>query len=99
MCANAYDKCPCTDPEGGQGSGPPPLENHKAIGLLINTGPDPMENHKATRPAFNVGPPSVCQRKASQMAFCCWADDGSLLVVFGSSLLSLTKKKSQLHPL
>ena len=47
----------CTDPEGDRGSGPPPpLENHKAIGLVINTGLDPMENHKATKPAFNVGP-------------------------------------------
>ena len=43
--------------EGGRGSTPPPLENDKAIGFLINTGPDPMENHKATKPACNVGPP------------------------------------------
>ena len=38
-----------------------PLENHKAIGLLMNflrnTGPDPLENHKATQPAFDVGIP------------------------------------------
>ena len=46
------------DPEevGGQGSGPPPLKNHKNIGFLSNTGPDPLKNHKATKPAFNVGP-------------------------------------------
>ena len=35
---------------------PPPLKNHKNIGLLCNTGPDLMKNHKATKPAFNVGP-------------------------------------------
>ena len=29
----------------GKTGGPdPPLENHKAIGFLINTGVDPMEN-------------------------------------------------------
>ena len=78
---------------------PPPLENHKAIGLLIKTGPDPIENHKTTGPAFNVGPPSVCQRKASQMVFRFWTDDGPLLVVFGSSLLSLTKKVTVAPPL
>ena len=31
---------------GGQGvQTRPPLENHKAIGFLINTGLDSMENH------------------------------------------------------
>ena len=44
--------------------GPDHLENHKAIGFLINTGLDPMENHKATKTAFNVGPPSVRQQDA-----------------------------------
>ena len=45
------------DPEGGgQGVGtPPPLENHKNIGVFCNTIPDPQENHKATKPAFIVG--------------------------------------------
>ena len=31
------------DPEGGQGSGPPPpLKNHKNIGFLSNTGWNPL---------------------------------------------------------
>ena len=50
---------------GDRGSGPPPpLENHKNIGFLINTGPDPLKNHKATKPAFNAGPSSARQQNA-----------------------------------
>ena len=50
---------------GAQGVGtPPPLENHKAIGFLINTGLVPMENHKATKTAFNVWPPWTRQQNA-----------------------------------
>ena len=30
---------------------PPPLKNHKNIGVISNTGP---ENHKATKPEYNV---------------------------------------------
>ena len=40
------------DPEGGP---PPPLKNHKNIGVLSNSGLDPMKNYKATKPIFNVG--------------------------------------------
>ena len=32
----------CADPDGGQGSGPPPLQNHQNIGFLSYTGPDPL---------------------------------------------------------
>ena len=47
------------------GSGPPPpLQNHKAIGLLSNKGPDPVKNHKTTEPAFNVGPSLAHQLNA-----------------------------------
>ena len=53
---------------GDRGSGPP-LENHKAIGFLINADPDPLEDHKATKPAFNVGPSLARQRNAIEMAF------------------------------
>ena len=54
------------DPEGGQGSvpPPPPLKNQKSIGFLCTTGPDPLKNHKATKPAFNVGPSSARQQNA-----------------------------------
>ena len=72
---------------GAGGPDPPPrLKNHKNIGFLSNTGPDPLQNHKATKPAFNVGPSSARQRNAIEMAVRSRADDGPLLVVFGSPL-------------
>ena len=64
-----------------------------------NTGPEPLKNHKATKPAFNVGPSSARQRDAISMAFRSRADDGPLLVLFESSLLSSKKKLSELDPL
>ena len=67
------------------GSGTPlPLKNYKNIGFLSNTGPDPLKNHKATKPAFNVRATSARQRDALK------ADDGLLIVVFGSFLPSST---------
>ena len=71
---------------GDRGSGPPPLKNHKNKGFLSNTGPDSLENKKTicTKPAFNVGPTSARQLNAIQMAFRWRADDGPILVVFGS---------------
>ena len=42
--------------KGVEEQGVHPLENHKAIGFLINTGLDPMENHEASKTAFNGGP-------------------------------------------
>ena len=55
-----------------------------------------MKNHKPTKPAFNVGP--------SQMAFRWLANDGPLLVLYGSSLLlsphqNTPKTLSELDPL
>ena len=41
-------------------------------------GEDPLENHKATKPTFN----------GSETAFRWWTDDGPLLVLYGSSVLS-----------
>ena len=59
---------------------PSPLKNHKNIGFLGNTGTDPL---KITKPAFNVGPSSAGHS---------WrADDCQLIMVFGSSLPSITK--------
>ena len=66
---------------------PPPLKNDNTIGFPSNTDPDPQKNRKVTRPAFNVGPLYVRQ------AFRWRADVGPLMVVFGSSLPSSTKKK------
>ena len=84
----------CADPEVGTGGSgpPPPLKNHKNIGFLSNTDPSPLKNHKATKPTFNVGPSSARQRNAIEMAFR-WramafrwrANDGPILVVFGST--------------
>ena len=64
-----------------------PPENHKNKGFLSNTGLDPLKNHKATNPAFNVGPSSARQRNTIWMAFHWQADDGPLIVVFGSFFL------------
>ena len=76
-------------------SGPP--ERSQKIVFLSNTDPDPMKNRKDTKPEFNVRH----HRDASEtpfkwhftgMAFRWRTDDGRLLVVFGSSLFSSTKK-------
>ena len=72
---------------------PPPLKNHKCIGLLSNTGPDTLENHKATKPAFNIEPFLAPKRNSINMTFRLRADDGLLLVVFGFSLLPHQLKK------
>ena len=61
-----------------------PLKSNKNIGFLGNTGPDPLENSKATKPAFNVGSSSARQRIDIKMAFRWRANDGPLIVVFGS---------------
>ena len=87
----------CADPEGGRGvGGPDPhLENHKAIGFLINTGTDPMENYEATKPAFNVGPSSA----SSETSFKCRFADGPMVARFEWYLDSLSshqlRKKTQ----
>ena len=74
-------------PRGDTGTDPPPpLKNHNTIGFPSNTGRDPQKNHKIIKPAFNVGPSYVRQ------AFRWRADVGPLMVVFGSSLPSSTKK-------
>ena len=94
----------CADPEdGGRVSGPPPPppKNHKNIGFLSNTGLDPLKKQKATKPASNVGPSSSRQRNAVQMAFRWRADDGPLIVAFGSSLpssIEKIKKKAKCGP-
>ena len=59
---------------GAGGKDPHPRKNHRNIGFRSKTGPYPMKNYKATKPVFNVGP---------SLAIRWWADDGSLLVVFG----------------
>ena len=82
--------CAWVDQEGTGVQTPPPhthtLKNHNTIGFPSNTSPDPQKNHKVTQPAFNVGPSYVRQ------AFRWRADIGPLMVVYGSSLPSSTKK-------
>ena len=73
------------DGQGIQRPPPPPLEHRKNIGFLSNTGPDPLRYHKATKTAFNVGPILARQRNAIKIAFRWWADDGPILLVFGST--------------
>ena len=89
----------CADQEGGGGGQEvqTPLKNHKNIGFLSNTGPYPLNNHKATKPAFNVGPSLAHQRNTISMVFRWPADDGPLLVAFGSphQLLFLKKQKQR----
>ena len=81
---------------GGPDDPPPPEKSQKYTGRASsNTGPDPLKNNKATKPAFNDGPSSARQRNAIEMAFRWWADDGQLIVVCGSSLPSLIKKKEK----
>ena len=74
------------------------LKNHKNLVCRQYWSGSP-KNHKATKPEFNVGPSSARQRNAIQMAFRWQADDGLLLVVFGSSLLNQKKKKKPLSKL
>ena len=76
--------------------GPPSLEKSQKYRVLCNTGLDPPEKSQSyTQPAFNVGPSSTRQGNAITMAFRWLADDGPLLVVFGFSLPSATKKICQ----
>ena len=79
-------RMPWVDPEVGSG-GPDPLENYKVIEFLSNIDPDHLETHKATKPEYNAGPSSACQRNAIQIKLCLLADTGTLVVLFGSSLL------------
>ena len=87
----------CADTEGGQGVRTPP-EKTLNFGVLSDTGPVPLKNHKATMTAFNVGPSSARQPNAIKMAFCWRADDGLLLVLFGSSLLSSKTNPVKVRP-
>ena len=81
---------------GGGAGGPdrPPEKSQKWSGSL--------ENKKTFKPAFNVGPSSARQQKRHlngvspfKCLFCWRADDGPLIVVFGSSLPSSNQKKKK----
>ena len=72
---------------------PPPLKNHKNIGFLSNTGPE-LQKWQSYQARFNVGSSSARQWNAIEMAFRWGADDGPLIVLFGSSD---QKNKNTLH--
>ena len=70
------------------GGRPPPLKNHKNIGFLSNTGADPL---KITNlPSLSIQSWIIISMpgKSHLMVFPLRADDGPLIVVFGSSLPS-----------
>ena len=79
----------CADPEGG-GQGvrnpPPPLKNCKNIGFLSNSGLDPLKITKLPSQNSMLG-------HNHHNSFRWRADGGRLIVVFGSSHPSSTKKK------
>ena len=73
---------PCQDQwrgGGGTGGSGSPLKNHKNIGFLSKNGLDPLKITKISSQHSMLGH----HRHAS--------DDGPLIVVFGTSLSSLTK--------
>ena len=64
---------------GDRGSGPPPpLKNHKNIGSLSNTGPDPLKKSQ-------IYVASIQCWAIIEKQFKWRADDGPILVVFGST--------------
>ena len=65
------------------------LKNHKNIGFLSNTCPDPLNNHKATKHSM------LGHHRQAKMAFRWRANDDQLIMVFGSSLSSSTKKRKK----
>ena len=77
---------------GTGGPDPAPAEKSQKIIFPRNTGPVSLKNQTSIQcwaisgpPAVNVGPSSARQRNAISMAFRWRADNGPLLVVFGSS--------------
>ena len=63
----------------GRPDPPPPPEKSQNIGILGNTGPDPLKNHKPPSQHSMLGH----HRHASETHLS--ADDGPLIVVFGSA--------------
>ena len=85
------------DPEGGgQGSGPP-LKNHKNIGFHSNTVPDSLKKSQSYQASIQCWATIAPPAKRYLMVFCWWADDGPLLVLFGSSLPSSAKRKKKVR--
>ena len=80
-----------------RGSGPP-VKNHKNIGFLSNTGPDPLKNHSCLASIqcwAIIGMPAKCHLNGVSLAGRWWVENGGLIVVFGPSLPSSTKRLSK----
>ena len=77
---SAAFQLPCADPDGRQGV-PTPPPNHKNIGSLSNTGPDFLKITNLPSRNSELGH----HRHVIYMAFRWRADDGPILVVFGST--------------
>ena len=71
----------CADPQGGQGV-QNSLKNPQNIGFLSNTGQGPLKNHKAA----NLVSIQCLAINGTPMAIRSRANDGLLIVVFGSPL-------------
>ena len=71
---------------GGRGSGPPGKSQN--VGFLSNSGLDTLKNHKITKPASGHHWHAI----ETPFAFHWHADDGPLIVVFGSFLPNQIKK-------
>ena len=60
---------------------------------LSNTGLGSPKNQKATKLTFIVGPTSACQGKCHLNGICWWANNGPLILVFGSLIPPLIQLK------
>ena len=78
---------------GGPDPPPPPPKNHKNIEFLSNTGPDPQEFSKLPSQHSTLGHHRHVSETPLIKAFRWRADDGPLLVIFGSSLPYKRRKK------
>ena len=89
----------CADPEGGTGGrNPPPLKNKKNIGFLSNIGPNPWKITELPKQLSMLGQHRHARKR--HLNGVRWrADDGPLIVVFGSYLPSSKKTTSKLDPL
>ena len=86
--------CSSADPEGGDKKSnppPPPPKIRKSIGFLSNTGLDHLKIIKLPSQHSMLGH----HRPASETAFRWRADDGPLIVAFGSSPPHQIKKQKQ----
>ena len=81
----------CADPEGAG-----TRENHKNMEFQYWSGsPEISQSYQASIQCWaNMGMPAKHHLMASRW----WADDGSLIVVFGSFLPSSTKKVVKIEP-